>query len=177
MSTANSDKETHREGGDEESRDDGLLRQAFFEKMRSRLSAFLLSLDKRVRLRVTIGICVILLMANLDALIDRVIHPDIPYVDSEHLIVGGVTGLVTTILFGMLSIYVASLKRAMGEIKQLEGLLPICSSCHKIRTPDNNWHVLEKYISDRTEAVFTHGLCPECAKNLYPEMYENRSTT
>jgi cadmium resistance protein CadD (predicted permease) len=116
-------------------------------------------------------------MANLDAVIDAVIHPDISYFDQEHLIVGGITGLVTIILFGMLSIYVASLKRAMKEIKTLEGLLPICSACHKIRTPDNNWHILETYISERTEAVFTHSLCPECARSLYPEMFKKSSAT
>jgi hypothetical protein len=144
------------------------------KRLRVSINKFLLSLDKRVRLRVIIGICVILLMANLDAMIDAVIHPDIPYFDQEHLIVGGGTGIVTAILFGMLSIYVATLKRAMNEIKTLEGLLPICSACHKIRTPDNNWHILEKYITDRTEAVFTHGLCPDCAKNLYPEMFKSQ---
>jgi hypothetical protein len=140
------------------------------------LNNFLLSLDERVGLRVLIGIVVILFMANLDAIIDAVIHPGIPYFDEEHLIVGGMTGLVTTVLFGLLSIYVASLKRASREIKRLEGLLPICSSCHKIRTPDNEWHVLEKYITERTEAVFTHSLCPDCAKTLYPEMFEKQSS-
>lgn len=140
--------------------------------LRQGLNRFLLSLDKRVRLRVVIGICVILFMANLDALTDSIIHPSIPYFDGEHLIVGGVTGMVTVVLFGMMSIYVASLKRAIREIKTLEGLLPICSACHKIRTPDDHWHILEKYITDRTKAVFTHSLCPECAKSLYPEMFK-----
>ena len=143
--------------------------------VRLQLNALLLSLDRRVRLRVAIGICVILLMANLDSLIDSVIHPDIRYFDQEHLIVGGVTGLVTVVLFGLLSMYVASLKRATKAIKTLEGLLPICSSCHKIRSSDDHWHVLEKFISAHTEAVFTHSLCPECARRLYPEMYETSS--
>ena len=138
------------------------------------INHFLQGLDKRVRLRVSIGICVILFMANLDALIDAVIHPDIAYFDQEHLIVGSMTAIVTTFLFGMLSVYVATLKRAMREIKTLEGLLPICSACHKIRTPDDDWHVLEKYITERTEAIFTHSLCPDCAKHLYPEMFEDR---
>ncbi len=143
-----------------------------WEHIREALDSFLISLDKRVHLRVAIGIGVILFMANLDAITDALIHPEIPYWDQEHLIVGGVTALVAVILFGMLSIYVANLKRAMKEIKTLEGLLPICSSCHKIRTGENHWHVLENYISERTEAVFTHSLCPECARRLYPQMYE-----
>jgi hypothetical protein len=110
-------------------------------------------------------------MSNLDALVDAVIHPDLPYFDKEHLVVGAVTAMVMTVLFGILSIYVANLRRALKEIKTLEGLLPICSACHKIRSTDDQWHFLEKYITERTEATFTHGLCPDCAKKLYPEMY------
>ncbi len=140
-------------------------------RFRVALTRFLTALDRRVRLRVAIAVCVILFMANLDALTDALLHPGIPYFDQEHLIVGGITALLTVILFGLLSIYVASLKRAMKEIKTLEGLLPICSSCHKIRTEDSEWHVLENYITERTDAVFTHSLCPECARRLYPEMY------
>jgi hypothetical protein len=147
------------------------LTPSFWKRASAAINSFLVSLDRHVRLRIFVGICVIVFMANLDALIDAFIHPDIQYFDQEHLIVGTVTALVTIILFGMLSIYVANLKRAMKEIKTLEGLLPICSSCHKIRTTDNHWHVLERYISERTEAVFTHSLCPECARRLYPEMY------
>lgn len=147
-----------------------------WHRIRTSINTFLLSLDKRVRLRVAIGICVILFMANLDALTDAMIHPGVLYFDQEHLIVGGATAIVTVILFGLLSIYVAILKRAFREIKRLEGLLPICSSCHKIRSDDNNWHVLEKYISERTQAVFTHSLCPECARRLYPQMYEEHSS-
>ena len=127
-------------------------------------------------LRVAIGIFIIILMANLDALIDLVLNPDLPYFHYQHLIVGMVTGSVTTVLFGMLSIYVASLKRAMSEIKTLKGLLPICSSCYKIRTQENEWHALEKYISARTDARFTHSLCPDCAQRLYPEMYAKTKT-
>jgi hypothetical protein len=145
--------------------------------IRDGLDEFLLNLQRYVALRVAIGIFVIVFMANLDALVDLIIHPELSYFDHRHLIVGGLTGLVTTVLFGMLSIYVASFKRAQKEIKTLEGLLPICSSCNKIRTTDNSWHLIEKYISERTEATFTHGLCPDCAKRLYPQMYENSSPT
>ncbi len=147
------------------------MSEAEHNGVRRALNDFLRGLDRRVRLRVVIGVVVIVFMANLDALTDAMIYRDAPYFGREHLIVGGVTALVTIVLFGMLSIYVAIIKRAATEIKRLQGLLPICSACHKIRTPDNTWHTLEKYISERTEAVFTHSLCPECAKTLYPEMY------
>jgi hypothetical protein len=145
----------------------------FLFAIRDTLDGFLLNLQRYVALRVAIGLFVIAFMANLDAIADLFIHPELSYFDSRHLIVGGITGLVTTVLFGMLSIYVASFKRAQKEIRTLEGLLPICSSCNKIRTTDNTWHLIEKYISERTEATFTHGLCPECARRLYPQMYEN----
>ena len=53
------------------------------------------------------------------------------------------------------------------EVKLLEGLLPICASCKKIRDEKNEWQVLEAYITKHSEASFTHGVCPDCAKKLY----------
>lgn len=60
------------------------------------------------------------------------------------------------------------LNKAIEEVKVLSGLLPICSSCKKIRDDKGYWNQLEAYISKYSEAEFTHGLCPECAKALYP---------
>ena len=115
---------------------------------------------------------IVLLMANLDALVDAVNHPDVPYFDREHLIVGAVTAVVTMIFFGIMAVYLGSLERALRDIKTLKGLLPICSSCNKIRTPDDHWHIIEKYIAERTDATFTHGLCPDCARKLYGDMVD-----
>jgi len=50
------------------------------------------------------------------------------------------------------------------EVSQLEGLLPICSFCKKIRDADNVWHSVETYVEDRTETAFEHALCPDCAR-------------
>jgi two-component system, OmpR family, response regulator VanR len=61
------------------------------------------------------------------------------------------------------------LRTATGTIKKLEGILPICANCKKIRDKNNNWHVLECYIKEHSQAEFSHGICPECAKKLYPE--------
>ncbi len=61
------------------------------------------------------------------------------------------------------------LSKALSEVKQLSGLLPICSSCKKIRDDKGQWHVMEGYIQKRTDARFSHGLCPECARRLYPD--------
>ncbi|MCX7804607.1 MAG: nuclear transport factor 2 family protein [Planctomycetota bacterium] len=59
------------------------------------------------------------------------------------------------------------LRKKIEEIKTLRGLLPICASCKKIRDEKGDWHQLEAYITKRSEAKFSHGICPECAKKLY----------
>ena len=61
------------------------------------------------------------------------------------------------------------LKRAISEVRKLSGLLPICSSCKKIRDDSGYWEQIEEYISERSDAQFSHGLCPECIRKLYPE--------
>ena len=64
------------------------------------------------------------------------------------------------------------LKDALAEIKTLSGLIPICSSCKKIRDDKGYWNQVEIYIRDRSDAKFSHSLCPECALKLYPDIYE-----
>ena len=61
------------------------------------------------------------------------------------------------------------LSSALGKVKQLSGLLPICASCKKIRDDTGYWNQLEHYITAHTDADFTHGICPDCAEALYPE--------
>ena len=63
------------------------------------------------------------------------------------------------------------LKEDLAEVNKLSGLLPICASCKKIRNEEGNWNQIEEYLSDRSEVKFSHGVCPECAKNLYPDFY------
>lgn len=69
---------------------------------------------------------------------------------------------------------IAQLKDALASVKQLSGLLPICASCKKIRDDKGYWKQLEVYITERSEATFTHSLCQECAKNLYPEYFDKK---
>jgi len=57
---------------------------------------------------------------------------------------------------------------AMGRVKQLSGLLPICACCKKIRDDKGYWNQLEQYITDHSEVGFSHGICPDCAQELYP---------
>jgi PAS domain S-box-containing protein len=63
------------------------------------------------------------------------------------------------------------LQEALAKIKTLSGLLPICASCKKIRDDKGHWNVLEVYIRDHSEADFSHSVCPDCARALYPEFY------
>jgi AmiR/NasT family two-component response regulator len=69
----------------------------------------------------------------------------------------------------------AELQAALGQVKRLSGLLPICSSCKKIRDDQGYWTEVEIYILEHSEADFTHGLCPDCAKRLYPSHYRAHS--
>ena len=62
------------------------------------------------------------------------------------------------------------LREALSQIKTLEGLLPICANCKKIRTGDSSWQPIETYISQHSEATFSHSICPECARKLYPDL-------
>jgi PAS domain S-box-containing protein len=59
---------------------------------------------------------------------------------------------------------------ALSSIKTLSGLLPICASCKKIRDDEGYWSQLEAYIVEHSEAIFSHGLCPECAAKVYSEL-------
>jgi PAS domain S-box-containing protein len=61
------------------------------------------------------------------------------------------------------------LQTALAEVKTLSGMLPICASCKKIRDDKGYWNQLESYIVHHTDAQFTHGLCPDCVKALYPD--------
>ncbi len=65
----------------------------------------------------------------------------------------------------------AELVKAMHEVKRLSGLLPICSSCKKVRDDKGYWRQIESYVAEHSEADFTHGICPDCMKALYPEEY------
>lgn len=69
---------------------------------------------------------------------------------------------------------VIELQQALAEVKTLRGLLPICAHCKKIRDDQGYWNVIEDFVSSHSEAVFSHGICPECTKLLYPE-YAHKS--
>lgn len=67
---------------------------------------------------------------------------------------------------------ILELTEALSKVKKLSGMLPICASCKKIRDDKGYWNQIESYIGDHSEAEFSHGICPDCAKKLYPEFYK-----
>ena len=62
------------------------------------------------------------------------------------------------------------LQEALKKIKTLRGIIPICASCKKIRDDKGYWNRLESYIKEHSEANFSHGICPDCVKKLYPQL-------
>ncbi len=65
------------------------------------------------------------------------------------------------------------LKKALAEIKTLRGIIPICANCKKIRDDKGYWNQIERYIAEHSEAEFSHGICPDCKKELYPDFAED----
>jgi hypothetical protein len=63
----------------------------------------------------------------------------------------------------------AELREALNRIKTLEGVIPICMHCHNIRDDKDTWQKLERYLSEHSDAMFSHGLCPDCLSKHYPE--------
>ena len=62
------------------------------------------------------------------------------------------------------------LQQALDEVRTLRGIVPICANCKNIRDDKGFWNQVEKYVSERSEAEFSHGICPDCTKILYPDM-------
>jgi hypothetical protein len=78
--------------------------------------------------------------------------------------------LILTII---MIIEIVLIKKLYQRIRILEGFLPICANCKKIRHKES-WDQIEKYISDHSLAKFSHSICPECMKKLYPEYWDKK---
>jgi CheY-like chemotaxis protein len=68
---------------------------------------------------------------------------------------------------------VRDLQEALDHVKTLQGLLPICSHCHAIRDPQQDWHALETYLSEHTDALLSHSLCPACYREHYGQYLDD----
>lgn len=67
---------------------------------------------------------------------------------------------------------IAELQHALSQVKMLSGLLPICASCKKIRDSQGTWNEIETYMRQHSQVNFSHGMCPDCLRTLYPEYYK-----
>ena len=86
-----------------------------------------------------------------------------PY-DNDELRARVAVGYRVRTLQKALSDRIIDLRQTLDRVKQLEGIIPICMYCKKIRDDQDGWNQLEQYISDHSEAVFSHGMCPKCAE-------------
>jgi DNA-binding response OmpR family regulator len=71
---------------------------------------------------------------------------------------------------------VSELEHALASVKMLRGLLPMCSYCKKIRVDDKYWQQLESYLSDHSEAQFSHGICPDCFPDVLDSLRESHKS-
>ena len=93
--------------------------------------------------------------------------------------IGGLTGILVGLLVYLLVIDRIRLSQekhklqiALDDVKKLSGFFPICASCKKIRDDQGYWNQIEEYIREHSEAEFTHSICPECTKTLYPDVFK-----
>jgi hypothetical protein len=90
----------------------------------------------------------------------------------EHEIYIRFTILLCFVVIGIIAgNSISLLQDALQDVKVLKGFLPICAQCKNIRDDQGYWNKVEKYISCHSEAIFTHGICPKCANDLYPDLY------
>lgn len=105
---------------------------------------------------------------------------DVPYLllGAEKTPVNWRESLFETLLIAPMALTIIYYtKMLFSRMRYLEGFLPICSSCKKIRDEQGNWQQIESYIHDRSEARFSHGICPPCARTLYPEVFTESEDT
>ncbi|MBW8004007.1 MAG: hypothetical protein FVQ80_18765 [Planctomycetes bacterium] len=87
-------------------------------------------------------------------------------------VIGLILHVGVGVTVGRLSDITKQLRKALNDVKQLRGLLPICAECKKIRDDEGYWHQVETFIRNHSQADFSHSICPECIKKLYPDYYE-----
>lgn len=87
---------------------------------------------------------------------------------------GLVNMVIRILILGGAAYLIDEVRRQAEEIKILRGILPICMHCKKIRTPEQQWQSIEAYITEHSEAQFSHTFCPECGRKYYAEFLEDR---
>lgn len=95
---------------------------------------------------------------------------DIIYINNEAFVLSSISDITERKMGEMeRERLIRELQEALAKVKKLSGFLPICASCKKIRDDQGYWTQIEAYIRDHSEAEFSHAICPECMKKLYPE--------
>jgi len=105
-----------------------------------------------------------------------------PWAKMQTMPVAVVNALIRVIVLGVFAYLLdrtaSQTRELQKKVKVLEGILPICASCKRIRNEKGEYEQMEKYVTEHSEASFSHGICNECAKKLYPEYFireRNRS--
>ena len=93
---------------------------------------------------------------------------DVPTSYSQRL---GEIVIELSIFIIVMAIQIVLLKVLYKRIRILEGFIPICANCKKIRNEENQWERMEKYIEQHSLSEFSHSICPDCVKELYPDLY------
>jgi hypothetical protein len=96
-----------------------------------------------------------------------------PWHITDSVINTGIRIAVLVLLAYLISRTARQTRELARRVNLLEGILPICSLCKKIRDDRDNWQPVEVYVSNRSEALFSHGLCPDCMKRDYRNVYSN----
>lgn len=128
---------------------------------------------RRVLLSEVLGFALVITLIWLDEILD------LPHYlfNAEATPINWRESLFETLIILPLAWGLISYTRAVfRHLKFLEGFLPICASCKKIRDEGGSWQPLETYIHNRSEARFSHGVCPTCARRLYPDLYNEDGT-
>jgi hypothetical protein len=98
----------------------------------------------------------------------------LPIDSLQNLVFGFLAGFQVLAAFGMVAMMVDRMRVQAEEseiqVRRLEGLLPICAYCKRIRDESNSWHNIESYIEERSSMEFSHGICPECAQKHYGDL-------
>lgn len=129
--------------------------------------------SRRILINEIIAFVLIILFLWLDEVVD------IPalFLGAEETLINWRESLFESLgILAIGSVIVYYTNRIFQRMTYLEGLLSICANCKKIRDEKGNWRQIESYICERSEAEFSHSVCPECAEKLYPEynLYKKR---